>query len=91
MLDIPITQARHQLTSMPGRLAKDKGAVAITRRGKPVLAMMPWDLYESIIETLEIMEDKELMDVLRKDIQALKQGKKIKTTPLEKVKQKLKL
>ena len=53
--DIPITEARHELTSLPERLAKEPGAVAVTRRGKPVLAVMPWELYQSIAETLEIM------------------------------------
>ena len=42
--DIPITEARHELTSLPERLADQDGAVAITRRGKPVLAIMPWEL-----------------------------------------------
>jgi prevent-host-death family protein len=46
--ELPITEARHALTSLPERLAEDPGAVAITRRGKPVLAVMSWDLYESI-------------------------------------------
>ena len=50
--DIPITEARHELTSLPERLAKTPGAVAVTRRGKAVLAIMPWDLYESLVETL---------------------------------------
>ena len=45
--DIPMTEARHELTSLPERLAKEPGAIAVTRRGKPVLAVMPWDLYES--------------------------------------------
>ena len=53
--DIPITTARHELTSLPERLERDPGAVAITRRGKPVLAVMPWELYEALIETLEIL------------------------------------
>jgi prevent-host-death family protein len=49
--DIPITTARHEITSLPERLEKDPGAVAITRRGKPVLAVMPWELYEALMET----------------------------------------
>ena len=53
--DISITEARQEITALPERLAKEPGAVAVTRRGKPVLAIMPWDLYESIIETLEIL------------------------------------
>lgn len=84
--DIPITEARHELTSLPERLAKDPGAVPVTRRGKPVLAIMPWDFYESIIETLEIMGDKKLMAALRQGIKEMQEGKGI---PWEKVKKDL--
>jgi prevent-host-death family protein len=84
--DIPITQARHQITSLPDLLAKEPGAVAVTRRGKPVLAVMPWELYESIVETLEIMGDKDLMATLRKSIKEVEHGK---TIPWETVKAKL--
>ena len=75
--DIPITTARHELTSLPERLEKDPGAVAITRRGKPVLAVMPWELYEALIETLEILGDPELMDALRQSIKEVEAGKGI--------------
>ncbi len=72
---IPVTQARQRLTSLPERLAKDQEAVAITRRGKPVLAVMPWELYESIVETLEILGDEELMEALRQGIKEIEAGK----------------
>ncbi len=75
--DIPITEARHELTSLPERFAKEPGAVAVTRRGKPVLAIMPWELYESLVETLEIMGDRDLMASLRKSIKEADAGKMI--------------
>jgi antitoxin YefM len=73
--DIPITEARHEITSLPERLAKSPGAVAVTRRGKPVLAIMPWDFYESIVETLEILGDQDLMAALRQGIKDIETGK----------------
>jgi len=86
--EIPITHARHEITSLPETLAKERGAVAVTRRGKPVLAIMPWELYESIIETLEIMGDTELMDAFRQGVNEIKEGK---TIPWETVKAELDL
>ena len=58
MTELTITKARHALLDLPERLAKtpDK-AVSITRRGRPVLALLPWELYESLIETLEVLSD----------------------------------
>jgi antitoxin YefM len=84
--DIPITTARHALTSLPEQLEQDPGTIAITRRGKPVLAVMPWDLYESLMETLEILGDPELMTALRQSIKDAEAGKGI---PWEEAKREL--
>lgn len=86
--EIPITEARHELTALPNKLAKTPGTVAVTRRGKPVLAIMSWKLYESLIETLEILEDEDLMAALRRGVAEAEAGKSI---PWEQVKRELKL
>lgn len=80
---LPMTQARHELTSLPERLAEEPGAVAVTRRGEPVLAILPWDLYESLLETLEVLSDDDLTTSLR---QSLKEAARGETVPWEKVK-----
>jgi hypothetical protein len=49
----------------------------ITRRGRPVLAVMPWELYEAVAGTLEVMGDKELMAQLRQSILEMDTGKLI--------------
>lgn len=69
--DITITEARQEITSLPEKFAQNPGAVAVTRRGERVLAVMPWELYESLVETLEILGDEELMGALRQGIQEL--------------------
>ena len=81
--DIPITEARQEITSLPERLAKSPGAVAVTRRGKPVLAIMPWDFYESIVETLEILGDQDLMAALRQGIKDVESGKTFSMDEIE--------
>ena len=70
---IPISQARHELGQLPDEFAADNtfDAVAITRRGKPVLAVLPWDLYDSLVETLEILGDEDLMAALRQSIKEM--------------------
>ena len=83
---IPITKARDILTRLPEYLSERNIAVALTRRGKPVLALMPWDLYEVIQETLEVMEDEELMVALRQSLKDVAEGK---VTPWEDVKMEL--
>lgn len=85
---LSITEARRVLPSLPDRLRDAPGAIAITKREKPVLAIMPWDLYESIIETLQIMGDAELMDDLRQGIRDIEAGR---TFTMEEVERELKL
>lgn len=82
--DISMTEARHEITSLPERLAKEPGAVAVTRRGEPVLAIMPWDLYESIVETLEILGDQDLMSALRQGIKDIEEGRTYSMDEIEK-------
>ncbi|MEI6205632.1 MAG: type II toxin-antitoxin system prevent-host-death family antitoxin [Desulfuromonadales bacterium] len=73
---LSIMEARKQLTSLPETLLQDgqTDVLEITRRGKPVLAVMPWELYEAVSETLEVMGDKELMEKLRQSIQEMDSG-----------------
>ena len=88
MREIPIGKARDELTSLPEQLAEKLATVAVTRGGKRVLAVMPWEVYESVIETLEIMGDDKLIASLRQSILEVAEGK---TIPWEQVKKELNL
>lgn len=86
MKDIPITDVRGELTSLPQQLSEAHETVAVTRRGKPVLAILPWEEYEALVETLDILSDAELMAALRRSVKEAKQGKVL---PWEQAKRKL--
>lgn len=73
--NISITEARNLLTKLPEQLAGEHAAIALTRRGKPVMALMSWDLYEAIVETLEVLADADLMAALRQGIKEASEGK----------------
>jgi PHD/YefM family antitoxin component YafN of YafNO toxin-antitoxin module len=49
--------------------------VTITRRGRPVLAVIPWEFYESIVETLDMLSDPESVLALRESIEDLQRGR----------------
>jgi len=89
MQTIPMIEARKKLTSLPEELetqGKD-ATVAVTRRGKPVLAIMSWEFFEALYETIEIMGDEELMKSLRQSIKEAREGN---TVPWEDAKRALK-
>jgi antitoxin YefM len=76
---ISIIEARKKLTNIPELFEQeaDIDVVAVTRRGKPVMAIMPWELYEALEETLDILGDEALMMQLRESIEELKAGQLI--------------
>ncbi len=76
MTQLTITQARRSLLELPERLRRGpERAVSITRRGRPVLAVMPWEFYESLIETLEVLSDPAMTTALRNSLEDLKHGR----------------
>ena len=81
---LSITEARNKLTELPEKFANepDGEAIAVTRRGTPVMAILSWEFYESILETIEIISDPDLMDAFRKSLKEIKHDRFI---PLEKV------
>jgi prevent-host-death family protein len=76
MTELTITQARRALLDLPERLAKAPDrAISVTRRGRPVLAVMPWELYESIVETLEVLSDPAATAALRASLEDVRRGR----------------
>ncbi len=59
---------------LPDQAAGDQ-VLAITRRNKEVMAVMSWELYEGLLETLEVLSDPELMGNLKKGIEDVKTGR----------------
>ena len=74
MEKIPITEARKRFMKLPDQAAGDQ-ILAITRRNKEVMAVMSWELYEGLLETLEVLSDPELMGNLKKGIEDVKAGR----------------
>ena len=73
---LPIAQVRKDLNQLPDLFAADPqaSALAVTRRGQPVLAVMPWALYRGITETLEVLGDEAQCGALRDGIRQIKAG-----------------
>ena len=79
---VPIAKARDMLMDLPKILAEDKRAIALTQEGERVLAVMSWDLFESLIETIDILGDPDMMPVIHREIKDMDETNLI---PLEQV------
>ena len=76
MTVLTITQGRKALLDLPKRLAKDpKKTVCITRHGRSVLAVMQWELYESLVEALEVLSDPDTTVALQASVEDIRKGR----------------
>jgi prevent-host-death family protein len=87
MKTMTISDAR---TNLPTLIDEVNGAaqevVGIMRHGKPVAHLISSRMYESLVETLEILSDASLTEKL---LRALKDAGKAKLIPLAKIKKEL--
>ena len=79
---LSISEAQKELTRLPEQFEEEPEAVTVTRYGKPVMTILPYDTYKSLLgaiealqETIEILQDKELMAEFREGVKELAEGK----------------
>jgi PHD/YefM family antitoxin component YafN of YafNO toxin-antitoxin module len=82
---LSISEAQRELTSLPEKFEEGLDAISVTRYGKPVMAIVSHESYlkiqemreiiDSLLETLEILQDKELMASFREGVRELNEGK----------------
>ena len=65
-----ISETRKRITSLEDELSFDD-TITVTNHGKEVLALLRWDTYESIAETLDIISDEQLYKDLKIGINQL--------------------
>jgi PHD/YefM family antitoxin component YafN of YafNO toxin-antitoxin module len=68
-----ISETRKRITSLEQEMAYDD-TISVTNHGKEVFALLRWDTYESIAETLDIMSDEDAFNALKTGIQQFKNG-----------------
>ena len=65
--EVEIRDASRSLTKIAKTLSENPKSVVRAETGCEIsLAIMSWDEYESLVETLEILDDPETMDALRR-------------------------
>ena len=58
---LSLTEVRGNLREVVDGIVRTGGEVIITRRGKPLAALIAFDDYESLIETVDILSDNDTM------------------------------
>ena len=65
-----ISETRRRITSLEDELAYED-TISVTNHGKEVFALLRWDTYESIAETLDIMSDESMAEDLKTGLRQL--------------------
>ena len=84
MATLTATKARNNFADLLKEAETD--VVQITQHNKPAAAVMSWSFYESLVETLEILNDPETLDRLRQGERDVEEGR---VTDWESVKSRL--
>jgi PHD/YefM family antitoxin component YafN of YafNO toxin-antitoxin module len=71
-----ISETRKRITSLENELSYED-TISVTNHGKEIFALIRWDTYESIAETLDIISDEDSMNDLRVGIQQIKNNQLI--------------
>lgn len=75
--DVGISNARSRLTRLPEEVSGKNSVMRITSNKQPVLALLSWELFDAMVETLELLADTELMAMLAKSDDEIQKGKTI--------------
>ena len=72
---VPLTEARARLSELLDELERRHEHVVITRNGRPAGVLVPAEEQEALEETLEILQDEEVLDALRESEEDAKSGR----------------
>jgi prevent-host-death family protein len=72
---VPVSKAKALLSDIIRRVREEHESFAISLRGKVEGVLLSIEEYESLIETLEILSDKDLMACIRRGLKDEKAGR----------------
>ena len=71
-----IAETRTNLSQLPNQFKEIPGlsVVQVTRRGLPVLAVLDWERFQAVMETLDILSDEETTAKLKRAVKDIEAG-----------------
>ncbi len=72
---VPFSEARARLTDLVDEVEQKHEHVIITRNGRPAVVVLSTDEYDALQETLEVLEDEETMEALRRSDEDVAAGR----------------
>ena len=75
---VPFTEAKAHLSELVDRVSAEHERFLLTRNGRPVAVLLSPDELESLEETIEIIQDRKLLESIRRSRSEAAHGKRLK-------------
>ena len=85
-IDLTVTEARRRFLELADSASSENRVVRVTKRGKPLVAIAPWEEYEQLLDilaTLDVSTDPEMMAQIRESERQLARGESMSIAELE--------
>ena len=75
---VPFTDAKAHLSELVDKVVGEHERFILTRNGRPAAVLLSPDELESLEETVEIIQDKRLLESIRRSRREAAQGKRLR-------------
>ncbi|MFA5889890.1 MAG: type II toxin-antitoxin system Phd/YefM family antitoxin [Actinomycetota bacterium] len=75
---VPFTEAKAHLSELVDGVVRERERVYITRNGRPAAVLVNPDELEALDETIDILQDRKLLESLRKSRREAAAGKRLR-------------
>ncbi len=75
---VPFTEAKSHLSELVDQVLNEHERVLVTRNGLPAAVLLSPDELEELEETIEILQDKKLLESIRKSRKEAASGKRVR-------------
>ena len=72
---IPVTKVKRDLLDILKTMTEEQSTVTVTKNGEPISVLMTAKRYDGLMETIEILSDKRILDELAKSSEDFKSGR----------------
>jgi antitoxin YefM len=75
---IPFTEAKAHLSELVDRTSREHERFVLTRNGRPAAVLLSPEDLESLEETVDILQDRALLDSIRRSRREAAEGKRLR-------------
>jgi prevent-host-death family protein len=75
---VPFTEAKAHLSELVDRTSREHERFVLTRNGRPAAVLMSPDELQSLEETVEILQDRPLLESIRKSRREAAEGRRLR-------------